>query len=142
MASILQRITPLARHWRLPTRARMEEGLHRWRLAHALRAMHKRRNFRLDIAEADDAYQVTAEMPGYDKEALRVEIDGNAVSIHAEGGAAGAAPGTRQREPQYRYFTLPQAVDERAATARYRHGILELTLPKKTDGRGKYLTVR
>lgn len=142
MASILQHIAPLARHWHLPTRAGVQERLRRWRLAHALHAMRKRRYFRLDIAETDDAYQVEAEMPGYDKQALRVEIDGNAVLIYAEGGMQDDAAARVAREPQYRYFSLPQAIDERTATAHYRHGMLELTLPKKTDGRGKYLAIR
>ncbi|WP_193316814.1 Hsp20/alpha crystallin family protein [Janthinobacterium rivuli] len=140
MAAILQRSTPLA--GRFPSVARLEERFRLWRLRHALHALRGRRRFRLDVTENDDAYLVQAELPGCDKDALRVEVDGNAVLIFAEtprqeqGGKDG-----RQSEAQYRYFTLEHALDDSAAAARYHHGVLELRLPKKKSGRGRYVPV-
>ncbi len=140
MAAILQQSAPLA--GRFPSVVRLEERFRRWRLRHALHALRGRRRFRLDVTEDDDAYLVQAELPGCDKDALRVEIDGNAVLIFAEasrqerGGTEGP-----QSEAQYRYFTLEHALDDSAAAARYRHGILELRLPKKKSGRGRYVPV-
>ncbi|MEG1051992.1 MAG: Hsp20/alpha crystallin family protein [Janthinobacterium sp.] len=140
MAAILQRSTPLA--GRFPSVARLEERFRLWRLRHALHALRGRRRFRLDVTENDDAYLVQAELPGCDKDALRVEVDGNAVLIFAEtprqeqGGEDG-----RQSEAQYRYFTLEHALDDSAAAARYHHGVLELRLPKKKSGRGRYVPV-
>lgn len=144
MAGILQAgaDAPLPRTGRFPSAVRLEERFRLWRLRHALRAMRGRRHFRLDVTEHDDAYLVQAELPGFDKDALRVEIDGNAVLIFAEASRQEQGGGTEwQRDVQYRYFTLEHALDDSAATARYRHGILELRLPKKTSGRSKYLQV-
>ena len=39
---------------------------------------------KIDVEEADDRYTVKADMPGVAKEDIRVDVDGNMVSIAAE----------------------------------------------------------
>ena len=39
---------------------------------------------RVDIAETEQAYQVQADIPGVNKDDIKVSIDGNRVSISAE----------------------------------------------------------
>lgn len=104
---------------------------------------------RVDIAETDQAYQVNAEIPGVNKDDIRVSIEGNRVSINAEvkeekrtDEAGKVVRSERFYGQQYRSFTLPQEVDEEAAQARYADGILELTLPKKAGTGGKQLQIQ
>lgn len=105
---------------------------------------------RVDISETDQAYQVVAEVPGVNKDDIKVSVDGNRVSINAEikeEKRADEAGGRMVRSErvygqQYRSFTLPQEVDDAAAEAKYRDGILELTLPKKAGGGGKQLSIQ
>ncbi|MET3130755.1 HSP20 family protein [Oxalobacteraceae bacterium GrIS 1.11] len=115
----------------------------------SLRGRDATPRIRVDISESEKAYTVNAEIPGMSKDDIKVSIDGNRVSIHAE-----IKQETRTEESgkvvrseriygqQYRTFALPQEVDEATAQARYHDGILELSLPKKAGTGGKQLSVQ
>jgi HSP20 family protein len=103
---------------------------------------------RLDMKETEKAYTIHAEMPGVKKEDIEVSIDGNLVTIRAEVKREKEEKGeTMLRSERYygamtRSFTLASEVDEKAATAKYTDGVLELTLPKKPGGTSRKLTVQ
>jgi HSP20 family protein len=102
---------------------------------------------RMDVTETDQAYMVKAEIPGIKKEDIKVNIDGNQVSITAQTQQESQQQGEnmlvseRSWGQYYRSFTLPQSVDDAQAKAEYHDGILELTLPKKTGGTAKTLAI-
>lgn len=105
-------------------------------------------DFKLDVAETDEAYTVKAELPGMKKDDIHVEIDGNLVTISAESRAEKKVEerGKLIRSERYfgglyRSFTLGHEVDEAAAEAKYVDGILELTLPKRATSRVKTVAV-
>jgi HSP20 family protein len=104
---------------------------------------------KVDVAERNGAYEVTAEVPGARKEDIQVSIDGAEVTLSAEV--------KREREVAQdervlhaervfgkvtRSFTLPQEVDEAKAEAKFRDGVLELTLPKKAAAARKQVTIQ
>ncbi|MGH8679693.1 MAG: Hsp20/alpha crystallin family protein [Burkholderiales bacterium] len=104
---------------------------------------------RMDVKEDDKAYTVHAEIPGVDKDAINVTIDGNQVAISAEvkrnkedKQGEKLVRSERYYGKVYRAFTLPQDVDEASAQAKYNEGVLELTLPKKAVVSAKRLTIR
>jgi HSP20 family protein len=114
---------------------------------------------RMDVTETEKEYTVKAEIPGVQKEDIKVAINGNQVSLTAEikeensvdagtgsGGGAVAGGGKLRNERYYgllhRSFTLPQDVDDDQAGARYENGVLTLTLPKKVGTGGKQLTIQ
>ena len=93
---------------------------------------------KIDLTENDTAYTVRAEIPGARKEDVRVQIDGNRVSISAEAKEEkeekeGERVIYRERRQgsASRSFTLQSEVDEAKAEAKYENGMLELRLPKK-----------
>jgi HSP20 family protein len=93
---------------------------------------------RVDVAETEAAYVVSAELPGVKKEDIQVAIDGAQVTLSAEvKREKEAAEGNRLLHVERSYgkasrsFTLPQELDEAKAEAKFRDGLLELTLPKK-----------
>lgn len=93
---------------------------------------------RMDVREADDRYLVNAEIPGVNKDDIRVTVEGNRVSISAEvKQEKEAREGERviRCERSYgmasRSFTLADEIDQNQVQARYNNGLLELTLPKK-----------
>ena len=103
---------------------------------------------RMDVSENENAYIVHAEMPGVRKENIKIEIDGNEVSISAETkNENDVKDGERVlRSERYygkvsRSFTLTQEVDEAAASAKYDNGVLELALPKKAVAKAKLVAV-
>lgn len=103
---------------------------------------------RMDVSEKENAYIVHADMPGLKKEDIKIEIDGNEVSISAETkNEKDLKDGDRVlRSERYygkvsRSFSLAQEVDEAAASAKYENGVLELALPKKAVVKAKLVSV-
>ena len=104
---------------------------------------------KMDVKENDGTYVVRADIPGVKKEDIKVNVDGNVVSISAEvkqekeekeGGRV--IRSERFRGEVSRSFSLGQDVDEGAAQAKYTDGVLELTLPKKSGARQNKIVVR
>jgi len=97
---------------------------------------------RLNVSESDKAFEVQAELPGVNKDDVKVAIDHQRITIEAE-----SKRESEQREGEsilytersaskfMRSFMLPVEVDEASAQARMENGILTLTLPKK-EGNG------
>jgi len=110
--------------------------------------------FRMDVTENDQEYQVLAELPGVKKEEISITINGNEVAVSAEVKQEKVVKHEKDvkngetllcAERYYgkiqRAFTLGQEVDEATAQAKYNDGVLELTLPKKAVAAAKRLTV-
>ncbi|HEY7240787.1 MAG TPA: Hsp20/alpha crystallin family protein [Burkholderiales bacterium] len=115
---------------------RADAGLGHWRA-------------KVDVAEKNGAYLVTAELPGVKKEDIHVAIDGAQVTLEAEAKREKeAAKDERALHSERVYgkvvrsFTLPQEVDEAKAEARFKDGVLELTLPKKAAAQRKQITIQ
>ena len=104
---------------------------------------------KVDVAEKNGAYAITAELPGVRKADIQVTIDGAQVTLSAEC--------KREKEVQQderllhaersfgkvtRSFSLPQEVDEAKAEAKYRDGVLELVLPKKSAAQRKQIDIQ
>ena len=107
------------------------------------------RSMKVDVAEQNGDYKVVAELPGVKKEDIKVNIDGDAVSITAEARVEKEAKeGERVLHSERfvgkvsRAFRLAEEIDESRASAKYSDGVLELTLPKKAATAAKQLTIQ
>lgn len=103
---------------------------------------------KMDLIENEKSYVVRAEIPGVNKEDIKVAVDGNMVSISAEIAQEkeekqGEKVLCRERYQgsSYRSFTLSGNVDEENTQAKYENGVLELTLPKKNGSTHKEITI-
>lgn len=104
---------------------------------------------KVDVAEKNGAYLVTAEVPGVKKEDIHVSVDGAQVTLEAEvrqEREAGKDERVLHVERAYgkatRSFSLPQEIDEAKVEAKYRDGVLELTLPKKAAATRKQIAIQ
>jgi HSP20 family protein len=104
---------------------------------------------KVDVAEKNGAYTVTAELPGVKKEDIQVSIDGAQVTLAAEVKREKEAASDERvlhTERTYgkvsRSFTLPQELDEAKAEAKFRDGVLELVLPKKAAAARKQISIQ
>ena len=93
----------------------------------------------LDVAETERGYTVKVEMPGVAKEDVKVSVAGRQVTVQAQSQRSedkkdGEKIVYRERAvAKYaRSFTLPQEVDQAESGAKLDHGVLTLTLPKRT----------
>lgn len=104
---------------------------------------------KLDVTENEKAYVVKAQIPGAKKEDVQVKIDGNFVSISAEVKEEKEDKDDKAksltRELYYgslsRSFALAHEIDEKESQASFEHGVLSLTLPKRTDAKGTTLRI-
>ena len=104
---------------------------------------------KVDVAEKNGAYTVTAELAGVKKDDIQVTIDGSQVTLAAEVKREKEASQDERvlhTERVYgkvsRSFTLPQEVDEAKAEAKFRDGVLELKLPKKAAAQRKQISIQ
>jgi len=104
---------------------------------------------KVDVAEKNGAYKVTAELAGVKKDDIQVSIDGSQVTLTAEVKQEKEASQDERilhTERVFgkvtRSFTLPQEVDEAKAEAKFRDGVLELTLPKKQAAARKQISIQ
>jgi len=104
---------------------------------------------KVDVAEDDKAYTVKADIPGAKKEDIHVAIEGSRVSIETEvkrekeeKKGEKVVRSERYFGKQYRGFTLGQDIDSSKAEAKYQDGVLELTLPKTSNGSARELKIQ
>jgi HSP20 family protein len=104
---------------------------------------------KVDVTESNGAYIVAADLPGVKKEDIQVAIDGAQVTLSAEvKREKDVAEGERVLHSERVYgkvsrsFTLPQELDEAKAEAKFRDGVLELTLPKKAAAARRAITIQ
>ena len=102
----------------------------------------------LDVSEDDQGYQVTVDMPGVAKEAVKVRVEGRRVHIEtATEDVAAPTDGSRllyreRRAARYaRSFSLPAELDQGQSQARFENGVLTLKLVKRLAENGGQLTV-
>jgi len=102
----------------------------------------------LDVSETDAAYTLQLDLPGVDKQAVKVKIEGRRISIDAEQArTADKEEGSRAlyRERSVTRFsrtlTLPQEVSKTDSHARLENGVLTLTLVKRLPDNAGELTV-
>lgn len=103
---------------------------------------------RVEVAEKNGAYLVSAELPGVRKEDIQITIDGAQVTLATEvKREKEVAQDERVLHSERLYgkvtrsFTLPQELDEAKAEAKFNDGVLELVLPKKQAAQRKQVTV-
>ena len=90
-----------------------------------------------DIAETDAAIIVEVELPGVERQDVRIEVDGDVLCISGERHATVAHQDRQysRMERSYGHFErrvpLPASVDREGIRVQFQAGILTITLPKK-----------
>lgn len=94
--------------------------------------------FRTDIKKQDDKYILEAELPGFKKEDISIDIDKDCLTISAqrktEETDEKGENGYVRRERYYGSFSRSfniKGIDADGITAQYADGVLTLTMPKK-----------
>lgn len=142
-------VLPMTRHSHEFSR-QLERQIER-RLESLLQADSKAISLRspaLDVSETDQEYRLQLDLPGVNKEAVKITIDGRRITIDAEQAAAPeASEGSRvlHRERSATRFsrslTLPQEVNQGDSSAKLEHGVLTLTLVKRQASGASQLKV-
>ena len=95
-------------------------------------------SFRTDITETGDAYKLEADLPGFKKEEIKIDIDDDILVIkaeHSEDKDEKNENGSYLRRERYygsysRSFNVSE-IDQEGISAAYENGVLTLNMPKK-----------
>ena len=103
---------------------------------------------KIDVKEDDKAFSVKADVPGVKKEDIQIDVDDDQVTLRAEVKREKEEKKDEKvvySERSYgmvsRSFSLPTEVDDKAAKAEYKDGVLKLVLPKKANGGGHRISI-
>jgi len=99
-----------------------------------------------DIIETADAIVLRAELPGVLEEEIEVHVEGGLLTLHGEKRFEKDQEQSYHRiERAYgsftRTFTLPRSVDAESISARYERGVLELTMPKRSETKPRQIRI-
>lgn len=90
----------------------------------------------VDLADHEDSFEVTADLPGYEREDIDLSVADRTLRISAERdesteeGDGNYLRRERRRQSVSRSLSLPEEVAEEEASATYTNGVLTVTLPK------------
>lgn len=96
--------------------------------------------FKTDISDQGNSYLLEADLPGFDKKDIHLEISDNTLTIHAE---RRSEHDEKDKDSKYirversygkysRQFDI-SSIDSDKITAKYDNGVLKLSLPKKQE---------
>jgi HSP20 family protein len=101
----------------------------------------------VDIAEDADRISVIAELPGFKEEDVKVEVQGDVLTISGERRRESENKDRDYRRVERSYgefrrsFTLPASVDRENVKANFSDGLLKLELPKKPEARPRQIPI-
>lgn len=94
--------------------------------------------FKTDIKDVGDSYELQADLPGFKKEDIKVSLEGNCLTIGAERKTENEETDNKgnyvRRERSYGAFSRSfdvSGIQQDSIKAEYTDGVLKLTLPKK-----------
>lgn len=104
------------------------------------------RRLPIDVRADEDAYEITAEVPGLTAEDVKIEILDDVVTLRAELETEedGERVLLRERGPISfeRRLRLPDPLNVEGAEAKIENGLLRLHLPKAEEARPKTIEVK
>lgn len=102
-----------------------------------------------DLVDKGDAFELKVELPGVDKEDIKITADKNSISISAE-----RKKTEEEKKKNYYYcertytgynrvFSLPEEIDPNKVDAEFKNGVLSVNLPKvRTSSTRKEIKVK
>lgn len=93
----------------------------------------------VDIAEKEKAFIIYADIPGVDPKDIDISMENNILSIKGERCHESKEQKDNYSRVErrhgifYRRFSLPDTADSEHISAQSRHGVLQITIPKKEE---------
>ena len=97
----------------------------------------------VDVVENDEAYEISAELPGMNSKDVEVKLSNGMLTIKGEKKAEKEEKKKDYHLSERRYgmfqrsFQVPQGVDDDKITAKFDHGVLKIILPKSAESKQK-----
>lgn len=101
----------------------------------------------VDLAETEDNFVVTAELPGLNKKDVEVSVENNVLTLSGERQVANEQEKGRWHRVEraygefHRSFRLPSEVDANKVDARFADGLLTVTIPKMEGAKPRKIEI-
>ncbi len=101
----------------------------------------------VDLLETDTAFIFTAELPGLSKKDLDISLDDNVLTVSGERTftKAGENDNYHRVERAYgtfrRAFSLPSGIDATKVAAKFKDGLLTLSVPKSESAKPRKIAI-
>jgi HSP20 family protein len=100
----------------------------------------------LDVAETDDNFVVSVDLPGVPEKDIDITVANNVLTIRGEKKSEKEEKGTYYRKETWsgsfqRTISLPSTVDADQVEANMKNGVLEVSLPKREEAKPKRISV-
>lgn len=97
-----------------------------------------------DVEDQPEAYLIKAEAPGFEPKDFHIELRGDQLVMRAKRSTEKKEKGKESFTATefYHGMTIPSYVDAGNIAATYKHGVLEVTLPKTEEGKGRKIPVK
>ena len=102
----------------------------------------------VDVTETADEYRVRAELPGVSKDDVTVELEHGLLTIRGEKKSQRDEKIEKGRRLECSYgafsrsFSLPQDADSDQIAAKFKDGVLDVTIKRSTAGKPKQVTIK
>src|SRR5262249_47045511 len=97
-----------------------------------------------EVRDTPENLEIRVDLPGHDPKNIQVQIKEGVLSIHSE--RKESKDSREWSEVRYgrvhRSFTLPETADSERADAKFEHGVLTVSLPKKESSKPKTIDIR
>ena len=97
-----------------------------------------------DIYETESGFLIAMDLPGIRRETLELDVDENRLVVKGTREVA-ASKQHRMERPRGKFlrtFSVPGSVDEGRIAAEYKDGVLQISLPKRTEQKAKKIDIK
>jgi HSP20 family protein len=97
----------------------------------------------VDVAERENEYEITAELPGMEEKDIELTVSDDVLKIRGERKEEKEEKNKDYHISERRYgsyqrsFRLPEGVDDSKIEAKFKNGLLTVTLPKTAEAQKK-----
>ena len=97
-----------------------------------------------DIYETESGYLIAIDLPGIDRNALEIDIDDNRLVVKGvrEVNESRQHRSERPRGKFLRTYSVPGSIDQAKIAAEYKDGVLQISLPKRTEQKSKKIDIK
>jgi len=97
-----------------------------------------------DIYETESGYLIAIDLPGIDRQALEIDIDDGRLVVKGIRPVAESRQHRteRPRGKFLRTYSVPASVDQAKIAAEYKDGVLQISLPKRTEQKPKKIDIK
>lgn len=107
------------------------------------------KNASMDVAETDHSFEIKLDLPGVARDDVDIQIDNNTLTIRGhrtseseEGGQGKQFHRIERYSGSFaRSVVLPNAIDDKGATAEFKDGVLKIVIPKAESAKARKISI-